>query len=128
METVWYANSKAGIKAKAYASLSDGDPAHLRDPDVGSIDYVWDADYSGAESGYDNLEVDDSGGGIGRFRRCLPYITGMAMHDNFSDFVAAEHKTIVEARTDAGTLVIEDRTSDPASPTEYSMWIRTDLI
>lgn len=128
MSTPWFATTKTILKAKPYASLTDGDLGIIFDPAVGFIGYQWDADHTTAESGYDNLEATDGGGAVGRWRLCRPYVTGMTAHDLFADFLATEHKTIAEARTDTGTLVIQPLDADPVSPTSYSIWIRTDLV
>jgi hypothetical protein len=51
---------------------------------------------------------------------------GKIDHDSLTNFVAGEHKTIAEARTDTGAIVIESRTDDSVTVTGR-LWLRTDL-
>lgn len=71
------------------------------------------------------IEPNDVGTNDGRWISQIPWDQEID-HDALTNYDADKHKTIAEARTDTGALVVEVRTDDTVT-TEGRIWTRSNL-
>lgn len=104
----------------------DGAYAFCWDTTHGFCPMYWDSSASDAESLPSVVAPNDIGANNGRWK-LLTYPPSVIDHDSLDNFTATEHQTSAVIRVADETLRVKVVASDPVSPTQGDIILRSDL-